>query len=432
MNVRIESPGPCRRELHIEVPAEKVRAAFDEIASAYAKQARIPGFRPGKAPRDLVCRKFQKEIRDDVKEQLVPQAYREAVLKEKIQTVAVLDVREKDLHEDQPFAFTVVVDVQPDFVLPGYKGMQVKAEAVQVADADVDNVLASIRDQNARFEDATRPVEAGDLVKIDFSGTIDGRGVEEIAPGAKGLGESKDFWLMADAENEFLPGFSKALLGAAIGEERTVEVTFPAEFGEKQLAGRQAVYCATVTGVRRKVLPELDDAFLKSLSMDSVDALKARVREDLVRMREQNEKRRQQNEIARLLLEQTTLELPESTVQEETRNEVYDLVRQSQSRGVAREEIENRREEIFEAAAKTAADKVKLRYILRRIAREEKIDVTEQEVEVRIAGLARSWGMPPERVKADLEKKNGMQRVRDDVLLSKTLEWVHGKASIAA
>lgn len=431
MNIRMESAGPCRRELHIEIPAERVGATFSEVLAAYSQVARIPGFRPGKAPRDLIRRRFQKEIVGEVKERLIPEGYQAAVKQEKLQTIAVLDVRDQNLEEGHAFAFTVTLDVAPDFALPAYKGLALQGQKVEIRDEDVQSVLENIREQNARYEDvAARPVQKGDLVQIDYEGVCEGQPVEQLAPRAKGMGSSKDFWMMADEQNEFLPGFAQGLLGAQVGEKRQVQADFQADFPETALAGKKAAYFVTVKALREKKLPDIDAEFLKGVGVESAEALNARVREDLVRMREQNEKRRLQNEAARKLLEQTQVDIPESVLQEETRNEVYDLVRNSQQRGVSKDDIEGKKEEIFENATRSAAEKVKLRYILRKIAAAEEISVADQDVEARIVSLARGWGVPPERLRADLEKKNALGQVRDDVLLGKTLAWLVEHAEV--
>ena len=431
MNVRIETAGPCRREVHIEVPADRVTSAFAEVVQAYSEVAKIPGFRPGKAPRDLIRRRFQKEIATEVKERLIPAAYQEAMRQEKIETIAVLDVKEKELAEAQPFAFTITLDVQPSFDLPTYKGLAIEGQAVAVGDQDVDDVLDNIRNQNARYDEVQgRALSKGDLAHIDYTGLIGGQPVETVAAKAKGMGEGKDFWLMADEENEFLPGLAAGLIGAQVGETRTVEITFPSEFVEPALAGQKAAYTVTVKAIREKKLPALDEEFIKAVGAESVEGLKSRVREDLVRMREDNEKRRQQNEVARLLLENTVLDLPESVLQEETRQQVYEMVRQSQTRGASKEDIEHRKEELFDTAARTASDKVKLRYILRRIAREEKIDCTADEVEARMAMLARSWGVALEKLRTDMQKKNALNQVQEDVILNKTLVWLRDQAAV--
>ncbi len=432
MNVRIETTGPCRREVHIEVPVDQVKSTFDQVILAYSQQARIPGFRPGKAPRELVKRRFQKEIATEVKERLIPGAYHEAAQKEKLETLQVLDVKDKELAEDQVFAFTVTLEVAPSFDLPTYKGLAIAGQSNPVADQDVDNVIDNIREQNARYEEVTgRALAKGDLAQIDYAGQVEGQSVESMAPNAKGMGEGKDFWLMADEQNEFLPGFAQGLIGAQVGETRDVKVDFPADFAEPALAGKKAVYAVSVKGMREKKMPEIDDEFIKAVGAESLAAMKDRIRHDLQNMREENEKNRQQNEVARLLLQNTTMDVPESILQEETRKQVYDLVRQSQTRGASEADIATRKEELFDAAARSASDKVKLRFILRRIVREEKIECTDEEVSARMAMLARSWRMPLEQLKADLKKRDGMGQLREDVLLSKALAWLRDQAVVS-
>lgn len=431
MNIRMETSGPCRRELHIEIPAERVRNLFAEVSASYAQVARIPGFRPGRAPKELIRRRYQKEIAGDVKERLIPEGYQAAIKQEKISTVAVLDVREQTLDENQPFSFSVIVDVSPDFVLPAYTGIALQRKKAAIEEADVDSVLKNIRDQNARYEDiAGRPVQTGDLVKIDYEGTCDGQPIEQVAPNAKGMGKGSDFWLIADEENQFLPGFAQGLAGAAVGDQREITVEFPAAFPESTLAGRKGVYSVRVKALREKKLPEVDAEFLKGVGVETVEALRDRVRADLKNLRERNESRRLQGEIIRHLLEKTTIDIPESILQEETRQEVYELVRQNQQRGISADEIEGHKEELFDNATRSATEKVKLRYILRRIAAEEKLTVEDAEVEARIRSLAAGWGVPAERLRADMEKRNAMGQVRDDVLAGKVLDLLLEKASI--
>jgi trigger factor len=163
---------------------------------------------------------------------------------------------------------------------------------------------------------------------------------------------------------------------------------------------------------------------------DSEEALKSRVRGDLQNMREENEKRRQQNEVARLLLAEHHAGASGIRPAGGTRQQVYEMVRQSQTSGASKEDIENRKEELFDTAARTASDKIKLRYILRRIAREEKIECTQEEVEARMAMLARSWGVALEKLKADMHKRNALPQVREDVMLNKTLVWLRDQAKV--
>jgi len=431
MNIRVETTGPCRRQLHVEVPAEEVAKEFGEIVSMYAGAARIPGFRPGKAPRDMVRRRFQKEIGDEVKQRLVPRGYQAAVKQEKLEAVTILEVKENDLKEGQPFSFSVMVDVAPDFELPEYKGLKIKSELKEVADKDIDDVIANIREQNAKYEDITgRAVQAGDMVQVDFQGTCDGRPFNEISEKAASLGQAKDFWVIADEANEFLPGFAAGLAGAAIGEKREVTVNFADDFTEKSVAGKKAVYSVDVKAIREKKLQDMNADFFKSMGVDDEAALRERIKNDMSDMRKNNERARIEGEILRTLTQKTKFDVPQSVLADETQNAVYDMVRANTSRGVAKEEIEANKEKLIGAATQTASERIKSRYILRKIAAAEKIVATEDEINSRIAEMARSYRTTPEKLEEELEKNNAIGRVADEALLFKTIRWLYDNTKI--
>ena len=431
MNIRVEATGPCRKEVHVEFPAEAVGKEFAKIVEEYAAVARIPGFRPGRAPRDLVKRRFQKEIVDELKGRLVPQGYQAAVKQEKLETVTVLDVKEQDLKEGNPFAFTIKLDVAPSFELPVYKGLAVKGEKLEIKDEDVDAVIQNIREQNVKYTDsAGRPVQAGDMVQVDFTATSEGKPLGELSEKAASLGSAKDFWLIADQENEFLPGFAAGVLGATVGEQRTIAVTFPADFTEASVAGRKADFATTIKAIREKQLPPIDAEFLKSLGVEDEAKLKERVRSDLQEMRKNNERARVEGELIKQLVAGTTLDIPESVLQEETQQAVYDMVRSNTSRGVAKDEIESNKDQLFDAASKSAAERIKVRYILRKIAAAESISATKEEIQQRIVELARRYQMPPERFEQELDKNNSLGRVADEVRLMKTVSWIYDQAKV--
>ena len=433
MNIRVETTGSCRRQLHVEVPADQVSKEFADVVNGYVGYARIPGFRPGRAPRDLVKRKFLKDINEEVKGRLVPRGYQEAVKKEKLEAVTVLDVKENELKEGQPFAFSIMLDVAPDFALPDYKGLKFESKVAAVEEKDVDDVLKNIREQNVKYKDiADRGVQAGDMVQVDFTGTCEGRPFAEISEKAATLGQAKDFWVIADEQNEFLPGFAAGLLGAKIGDKRDVNVEFAADFAEKSVAGKKAVYNVDVKALREKQLPEVDDEFVKSLGMDSAAALRERIKEDLAKMRKDNERQRLEGEILKSLSGATKFDVPQSVLDEETQQAVYDLVKSNTNRGIAKAEIEANKDKLFGAAAQSAAERIKTRYILRKIAAAEAIVATEDEINNRIAELAHGYRMTTENFQKDLEKNNALGRIADEVRLLKTVSWLYENASIAA
>jgi trigger factor len=432
-NVRIEALGPCRKDLHISVPAADVTGAFHDVLSAYAKAARVPGFRPGRAPADVVRRKFAKEIVQDVKERLLPRGYQEAIRQEKVDAVSVLQVNEGNLQDGQPFDFTVTVDVAPDFNLPVYKGIQLQGQAIVVEPPDIDGVVQNMRENQARYEEVSgRPAQEGDLLQVDFEGVVEGHPILEIAPKAAAVAQGKDFWVVLDRQNELIPGFTDGLLGCQIGEKRQVLVDFPQDFAETQLAGRKATYFVDMKALRQKVLPELTEEFLKSMGAESLEKLRARVEAELKAVREAREKGRLQGEIVKYLLMNTAMEVPESVLQEETRHAVHDLVEESSYRGVSREDMESRKNEIIDVATRNATERVKVRYILTRIADEEKIESTEQDVAARLHDLARRYGKPPEKVREDLEGAGRLDDVAHEIRMNKALKWLVEQANVAA
>lgn len=431
MNIRIESTGPCRKQLTIEVPAEDVGKEFSEMVNLYAGSVRIPGFRPGKAPRELVKRKFSKDIHEEVKGRLVPRGYQEAVKKEKLEAVTILDVKENELKEGQPFSFSITVDVAPDFELPTYKGLKLESKVAEVADADVDNVIKNIREQNVKYHDvAGRAVQAGDMVQVDFEGTCEGKAFKEVSEKAASLGSAKDFWVIADAENEFLPGFGAGLVGANAGEQRQVSVKFPEDFAEQSVAGKTAAYDVKLKAIREKQLPPMDEEFFKSLGVESEAALRERIRKDMTQMRADHERQRLEGEILKQLSGAVKFEVPASVLAEETQQAVYDLVRSNTNRGIGKDEIEANKDKLIGAASQSAEERIKTRYILRKIAAAEGVAPTEDEINQRIVELAQRYRVAPDKFQKDLEDNNRLGQVADEVRLMKTISWLYDNATI--
>ena len=430
MNVVVENVGPCRKNLRIEIPAQKVEEEYGAVVEIYTKAARIPGFRQGRAPGNLVGKRYAKEIEQEVKDRLIPTGYQEALKEQKLDPVAVLDVSDATLTLGQSLTFSVALDVPPEFELPEYIGIPVSRKKVEVKDEKVADAIQHILEQHARWDGITnRPVRKGDLVQIDYEGICDNKMIEELAPKAAGLGKGKDFWVMAD-ENAFLPGFADGLLGANIGEKRQIFVDFNADFSEKAVAGKKCAYFVDIKGIREKKLPAMDQELLKSLGVESEDNLKTKIREEMRQFGEEQENRRLKSEIIKYLLEHTRLDVPESVVQKKTRDTVYDMVREQSYRGVSRGEIEARKGEIFEVAGRSANETVKINYILQRIAKQETIEATEEEVSARITEIASLQKTKPAELRAELEKHKAIGRIGETIRATKTLDLLLAKANI--
>lgn len=423
MKVKVEKAGPCRKNLIVELPVDRVTAEYQRVLGQYVKAGRIPGFRAGHAPPALVERHFAKDLAEDVKERLVGQTYAEALKQEALAPLAIIDLQ-VTYQKGRPLTYQVTLDVPPEFKLPRYKGLALKENPVAVTETAVQKRLDELLDRLAKFDPVeNRPVRKGDVVQLDYTGVCDGRPLEALGRETAGLGHGKDAWVMAD-ENAFLPGFDTGLIGLAVDDQKDLAVAFPGDYRIKAVAGKTVQYHVTVKAIREKKLPPLDAAILKELEADSEAALRTRIREALLAEAGFQEKERLKHEIVQFLLAKIALELPASVLQDETRHMFASLVRQNLMRGMPREQVEGQRDQFMSAATKSAGDKVKVGYILHRIAEEEKITVTEDAVNQAVAALARRYQMPPDDLRKMLEEKRELDAIRHELRMNQTLDFI--------
>ena len=429
MNITVENLAPCKKLLRVEVDAPAVDEAFETITKDFQKQAALPGFRPGKAPRALVLKKYEADIKDEVKRKLIGDSYRKALEEKKISVIGYPDIEEIQIGRGQVLQFAATVETTPEFQLPEYKGLTAKRETKSVTPADVDHALEMLAKQHVKFEPAARELKMGDVAVVNYTGTCDGKPVTETAPTAKGLTEQKNFWVDA-APDSFIPGFADQLIGAKAGDKRTVTVDFPADFVTRQLAGKKGVYEVEVVEVKEKVLPAMDDAFAKKYDAENVAKLREGVQRDLENELKYSQDRAVRGQIIRALLTATNFDLPETAVAHETRNVVYDLVRENTQRGVARDLIEKQKDEIYSAAAQSAKERVKLSFLIQRIAEKEGIQVSQDEVLKRVQSLAMAYQIPLEKFLKDLQKRNGVAELYDQIAHEKVLAFLEQNAKI--
>lgn len=431
IKVNIESPGGCRRILEISVSADAVKDDYEALVGLFAKQARISGFRRGRAPVALVERRYNSAIIQEAKDRLIPQFYQEALQQEHIEPVTVVNVQDVQFGRDEGLAFRATVDVAPEFKLPKYRKISLKRETVSVGDADVEKALNEIRERFARFEDVDdQPVALGDLVQIDYDAESDGKPLAENVKDARDIGSGRDFWVPTE-ESEFVPGLNAALEGGAIGDTLTVDVSFPEDYHVEAVAGQKAVYTVTVKGVRKRVLPELDEDFVKQFEVESEAALRDTIRTDLEEAQAAKETERLKSEISKILLDKTTMELPQALVERETYTLVRDMLTRVAQQGASREMLDQHRDEILGSASQTAQERVKLSYIINRIAGEEEIDIEDADIDVRLDLMGQRYGMPRERIRAELEKQDGgMQQLWAQVRNDKVMDFLLENAKV--
>ncbi len=429
MNVTVETLAPCKKLIRVDYPVEEVGESFDKVTREFQKYANLPGFRPGKAPKHLVIRSFKERIEQEVKRELVGSGYRDAIKDNDLHVVGEPDFEEIQFSKDTPFQFAVTVETAPEFELPEYKGLKVTRQTKEVTDADIEQAINVLREKRATFEDVDREIQDDDLAVVNYEGTCDEKPITETAPSAARLEKAEGFWLKI-ASDQFIPGFTDQLKGAKAGDKRQVSVDFPADFAVTELAGKTGQFDVEVTQVKIQNLPDLDDEFSKQYGADDVDALRQGVANDLEAELKSNINRDLRNQLIDRLMSQVTCDLPESVVEQETKNVVYNIVRENRNRGVAKEVIDEKKDEIYNMAASSAQDRIKSAFIMGRIAAEEKITATNEEINYRIIELAQMYEIKPEKMAKQLKERDGISEIQEQIITAKVLDFLELHAEI--
>ncbi len=430
MAVTIENTAPCRKKLRVEVAAERVAGTRAEILQEFRKFAAIPGFRPGKAPEPMVEKRYAGQIDEELRKRLIPESYRETLGEQKLKVVGYPQIESVEYKPGSALVYTAAVDTAPELSLPDYKGITLNKKAVTVKDDDITKTIDSLREQQAEFTAVEgRAIQTGDFAVISYTGVADGKPISELVPDAKELGENKDFWLLISADS-FLPGFCDQLTGAKAGEKRQVLVDFPTDFPQKAVAGKKATFFVDVVSLKEKKLPEVNDEFAKKVGLENVEKVKDAVRKSLVTEAENQQDSEVRRQIADYLLGKVQFELPESLVKQETRSIIYEVVRENSLRGASKEQLEEKKDEIFGFATENAKGRLRTSFILDAIAEAEQIKVEEAEIEQRIGEMAQRQRTTPEKLKAELAEKNGFGQIEEQILVGKTLDFLVANAKI--
>lgn len=432
MKVQIEKKPESVSTLKIELPPEEVSKEWDTIANSFARFAKIPGYRPGKAPRAVVDKRFRKEIQDEVTKNLVSKSYREAVDQKKLRVASLTNVEQVQFGDDKSMRFEATIVTVPEFKLPDYKKISVELPDGKVTEQEIDATLERLRDQTADFVDVPdRAAQMEDFVVIDFEGTIDGKPVNEIAPNAsKTLQGGKKFWLRLAPDN-FLPKFCEQVVGQKKEEVRTLTVDFPADFLVKELAGKQASYNVTLLEIKQKVLPEVNDEFAaKLLPGKNLADLRHQIEHDLEHEKEHQVEHAKDEQVIKFLQENTKFEIPPPLLRNEMKRALAELVQRNRARGIPDEMLKEKEKELIESAAGVAHHRLKTNFILERIAEQEKIEVTREDVDRRIREEAQRYNLTVGKMRKELEEHDGLNSLAEQILLGKTLDFLKANVSV--
>ncbi len=432
MKVEVETQPGSVSMLQIELPPEEVSKEWDAIANSFARFAKIPGYRPGKAPRAVIEKRFRKEIHDELTKKLVSRSYHDAIEQKQLRVVSLTNVEDVQFGDDKSMRFRATVVTAPEFELPEYRNIPVQLPDTRVSEAEVDAALERLREQSADFADVPeRGLQMEDFAVLDFEGVIEGRPISEIAPNAsKNLHGGKKFWLHVAPEN-FLPRFCEQIVGMKRGETCSVQVEFPAEFPVAELAGKKADYAVTLNEIKQKVLPAIDDAFAARLAPGKTIAdLRHMIEHDLEHEKEHEIERAKESQIVKFLHEHTAFDLPLPLLKSETRRALNELVHGNRARGVPDDILKGKEKELVEGAGSLAAHRLKTNFILSRIAEREKIEVSREELDARIREEAARYDISVDKMRKELQEHDGLNGMAEQLLLGKTLDFLKANVSV--
>jgi trigger factor len=423
-----------RKNLVVEIPSTVVDAEIEKIARDYSKAARIPGFRPGKVPPKVVRQRFRDQILHDVAHGLIPRAVDEALRERGVEPVDTPDIKDVVVEEGQPLKFTAIFDTVPPIDPGDYAAIALQRGAATVADAAVDEALTGLRERAARYEPVEgRGIEPGDSVLMDLVRTASGDHSSddptEYHHGPKSDNHQNVTVDIGGPANP--PGFDEQLAGLTTGAEKTFEITYPADYSIKELAGTTVTYDVTVKAIRKRIVPDLDDEFAKDLGdFASLDALRARVRDDLEHEAKHESDRELRSALMKQLATRVTFEVPQALLEREIDRRVEEFVRRLIDQQIDPMKTNINWEDFRERQKEAAAEAVRGALVLDEVARREQIGVTNAEIEAEIGRYAERTGRTPAAVRARLEKEGGIGRLYSGLRRERAIDFLLSRATI--
>ena len=434
MKVEKKESSPCVLALSVTAGADEIKEEYQKVLTAFVKNAVVPGFRKGKIPLPVLKQKFQAEITQEAQQECFGKLYPEALKEASVEPLSIQDVTDLSFSPETGFSFTALVEVRPVFDLPKYKKLAIKKGDASVSDEQVAAELENYRQAFAKYENAKEGavVAEGDFVCFDYSGTTDDdppKPLSEIVPDQTAVCAGTDFWTQVE-EGRFLPEILEALKGMKAGEKKEgVKVSFPKETAPEPLQGRNAVYTVTLKSFRSRILPD-DAAFVAAAKAESMDALRADFRKRMEEDAKARDLADRRNQAIDLLLAKSDFDVPPSLVRRQTQGVLEEYEQRAQYSGLPADYFKEHKDQIIGDATNTAVRRVRLSYILKGIAKEEGLEVSEDDVMAGLGKMAAASG--GKQTAADLRKQieeNGqISAYMEQLAAEKALDFVLASA----
>jgi len=427
MKIEVADIGPCKKKLHVEVPpeevSEKMQQRFEELRTTVA----LPGFRRGRAPLRLVRRRFAEQVTNETKVGLIAESYKQAIDENQLKPLAEPDLKpdEIKMEEDEAFVFDAEVEVAPSFELPEYKGIKVVKRAIEVTDAEAEELMEDLRRRGAQQVPVEEGVAAEEghvlIASIRFSA-----GDEELLKQ-----ENVPFKLTGNSIGPIrVPELVETLKGVKPGDERQLPAGFPDDFRDENLRGKQGILRVEVNEIKREELPDVNDEWAKTWGADTIQALKENARADIARMKEQDSQKDIDRQIMERLLSGAEFELPQGVVEERAKRRAASVRFQLLYQGVPADEVQKRTEEIEKGSREAIERDLRAEFFFEEIAGKEDLQPTENEVEAWVRGIAERRGVAPNRYRRELEQKGELELLKQRILESKVLQFLRDNAEI--
>ena len=428
MKTEFTDVSETRKSLAVEIPTSDVDREIDRLSKRYGRSVKVPGFRPGKVPPALARRRFRDQILHDVAQDLIPKAVDEALRERGLEPLDTPSVQDVKVDEGEPLTFTATFETLPPIDPGEYRGLTLRRSPVEVDDAAIDKALEQIRERAAKMEPvADRPVTQGDTVSVDLERQ------PLPASGLPDVPERRENVAIEIGGPANPPGFDDELVGLDAGAEHAFTLTYPEDHDVAELRGRQVRYTVTVKDIRVRVLPNLDDELAKDLGeFDSLDALRERVRADLVAAGERDSEGAMRAELLRQLASRVTIDVPEALVTRDLDRRLEHFVSHLLSQRVDPRQANVDWERIRDEQRPAATDTVRSTLMLDEIATREAIEVTDADVEAEIVRQAEESGRTPSAVRAFIEKEGGLAQVATGLRREKAIALLVEHATIVA
>jgi trigger factor len=418
-----ETNSDAKREIEIEIPAQEVARETETLIQKYQKAARLPGFRQGHVPASIIKQRFSEEIKSDVVEALIPRYFRQEADKRGLIPVSQPRVTDLHIHDGEPLRFKATFEVLPEIKIDGYKELRADKPDVAVTDQEVEDALKNIQEQRANFN----PVEGRPLSDGDFAqASLDGKPTD-----GDGQPVRMDEVLVEIGGKNTMPEFTQNLRGASAGDERTFDVVYPADFSEKRLAGKTLTYTVKVHGIKQKALPELNDAFAKELGeFTSLDDVKHRIREGMESERKHEAEHTAKDKLLAELVKRNDFQVPESLVEHQIDVRIERGLRALAAQGMKPQDMKKMDLPRLRAAQRDQAEQeVKSSLLLEKVADQEKLEVTDDEIDKEIESLARQSKQTSEAIRARLTRDGAIDRIRTRIRNEKALNFLYHQSA---